>query len=152
MMHPKIRRQGRIDLAKQVGKEVIEGEALPVENVETPLVPEPIDDALRVLPGGPALLLDLDQEPLQLVHGHDPVLGVPLEEVLDIPGHRRRRDLETPAAAEAHSVRLSRHGFAHARHHERTKKHDRATRDLSKRRKQGPSRTRERWAGARVRM
>lgn len=79
-----------------------------------PLLAELIHDALRLLPAGPALLLDLDQEPLELIDGHDLVLGVLPEEGLDLLRSLRRRGPELPAEAEAHSVRLFRHGSVHA--------------------------------------
>jgi len=68
-----------------------------------------IDDRLRILFSGFILLLNIDQKPLEMIHGHDAILRVFLEKGLDITRRLRCGVPEPPVKAETHSVRLLRH-------------------------------------------
>ena len=74
------------------------------------LVSTALNHVLSVVPRRLDLLLNVDQESLQMISVHDPILGVLVEEVLDLFGGFAGGHPETPAEAEAHSVGLLRHG------------------------------------------
>lgn len=74
------------------------------------LVSTALNHVLSVVPRRLDLLLNFDQEPLEMIGVHDPILGVLLEELLDLVGGLAGGHLEPPAEAEAHSVGLLGHG------------------------------------------
>lgn len=103
----------RIVLGEDVLEEGLEIENLAVEDREVhEVVNAVVHNGLSLLLGDAVLLLKLHQEPVEVIDGHDSVLGVLIEDLLDLPRRLRHRQPEPPPEAEAHSVRLFGHGFA----------------------------------------
>ena len=94
----------RVVVTKKVLEESIKVETIPMKKRR-----RGIDDRLRILSRRFALLLNIDQKPVEMIDRHDPILRVFLEEGLDLARRLRCRVPEPPAEAEAHSVRLLRH-------------------------------------------
>lgn len=74
------------------------------------LVSTAVNHALSILPRRVHLFLNVDQESLEMIRVHDPIIGVLLKELLDLVGGFAGGHFETPAEAEAHSVGLLGHG------------------------------------------
>lgn len=102
----------RIVVGEDVLEEGLEVESLAVEDREVLEVANAVlDDGLSLLLGDVLLLLALDQEAVEVIGGHDSVLRVLVEEVLDLLRRLRHGQPEPPPEAEAHSVGLFGHGF-----------------------------------------
>ena len=80
-----------------------------MEQIEVFQIVEAFDYSLSVLHSGVLLLLDLDQEPAEVLGVHEAVLRVAIEHHLDLRRRLRRRDCEPPLEAAADSVGMSRH-------------------------------------------
>lgn len=107
MVHPKFGVERRINISEQVLEETLEIEAAAMEYVE---VLEAVNDSLRFLERGALLLLDFVEEAEQVLGVHDAVLGVAVEDILDVGGGLGGGEAEAAAEAEAHTVGLlSRH-------------------------------------------
>ena len=94
----------RVTVTKKILEESIEVETVPMKKRR-----RGVDDWLRILFSGFILLLNIDQKPLEVIHGHDAILRVFLEKGLDITRRLRCGVPEPPVKAETHSVRLLRH-------------------------------------------
>lgn len=107
MVHPKFGVERRINISEQVLEETLEIEAAAMEYV---VVLEAVNDSLRFLERGALLLLDFVEEAEQVLGVHDAVLGVAVEDILDVGGGLGGGEAEAAAEAEAHTVGLlSRH-------------------------------------------
>lgn len=94
----------RVTVTKKILEESIEVETVPMKKRR-----RGVDDWLRILFSGFILLLNIDQKPLEMIHGHDAILRVLVEKGLDITRRLRCGVPEPPVKAETHSVRLLRH-------------------------------------------
>ena len=103
-------------VTEEVPKEGFEIEAFAVKNVE---LFERVHNGLCVLLGGFIISLDLKQEPVELIDGHDPVFGVTVKQGSDLARGFGYCQLEPPRKAEAHTVCLLRHERERERERER---------------------------------
>ena len=87
-------------------KETFEIETSSMEDTE---MLESINDSLRFLLRRCLLSLHFNHEAPQMRRRHEPVLGVPVEEIPYLRRRLRHGELESPAAAEANSVSLFGH-------------------------------------------
>ncbi|KAK4836650.1 hypothetical protein QYF36_025751 [Acer negundo] len=76
-----------------------------MENIHMQIV----NDRLRFLFGCVGFLLDINQEPVEMINGHDPVLGIFPEERLDVGRRLRDGHVEATLEAEAYFVGLFGH-------------------------------------------
>ena len=101
------RKKRRIIVTEEVLEESFEIEA----SASAREMPEAVDDGLRVFFGGLLLPLHFHEKPFEMRRCHELILGVLIEEGLDLRRRLRQRQLEPPPPAEAHAVCLFR------RHH-----------------------------------
>ncbi|CAL1370428.1 unnamed protein product [Linum trigynum] len=77
-----------------------------VQNVQMLELVKTVDGSLGFLQGGILLLLDLDQEAAEVISRHEPIIGVAVEEALNLIRGRGDCELEPTAEAKADSVSL----------------------------------------------
>lgn len=70
-----------------------------------------VDGSLSFLLGGLLFFLDFGQEPMEVIDGHDVILRVLIEQVLDLRRCFRYGELEPSPEAETHSIGLFGHGY-----------------------------------------
>lgn len=103
-------RDRRIAVGEDVLEKSFEVESFAVEMWKVLKIPNAmIDNCLGFLFRNIAFLLSLSQESLEVINGHHSVLGVPLEELLDLARSFRGGESESPPEAEADSVGLFGH-------------------------------------------
>lgn len=110
MVHPK-RLERRVEIAEEVLEEGFKIENLPMEDIQMlEFASTAFNHVLSVVSGGLDLFLNINQESLEMIGVHDPILGVVIKELLDLVGSFAGGHLEAPAETETHSVGLLRHG------------------------------------------
>lgn len=112
MMNPERRGERRIGVAGEELEEGLEVEAAAVEEiVEEFQMVEAVDDGLSVVDGGVVFLLELDQEPVEVINVHDSILRVPIEQCLDVRRSFAGGEVESSPETAADSVGLPRCHF-----------------------------------------
>ena len=102
--YPMRRKKRGVIVTEEVLEESFEIEA----SASAREMPEAVDDGLRVFFGGLLLPLHFHEKPFEMRRCHELILGVLLEEGLDLRRRLRQRQLEPPSPAEAHAVCLLR--------------------------------------------
>lgn len=108
--YPKSSRERRINVAEEVLKECFEIKSLAMKNIEMLELMKTVQNGLRIFNSSFLLLLKLDQEPLKVIDAHHPILGVAVEQLLDLLRRLRHGEAEASAETEADSVSLLGHG------------------------------------------
>jgi len=101
-----MRMEREIKIAKKISEESFEMEALPLEDVE---MLEAVEDGLSMVLASVMISLNLNQELLQFINGHDAILRVLFKYFLYIFRRFNRPELEYSPETEADLVVLLRH-------------------------------------------
>ena len=95
-----------VEVAEEVLEEGLEIESLAVEDTEVAELVEALIQYGLDLLLGQVLLLDLGEEPAEVMDAHEAILRVLLEQGLDLRRGLRYGQAEAAAEAEAHAVGL----------------------------------------------